>query len=180
MRMIETSGVLQSGPGWKSTVFLASRNGSTYRCSFWITTTLGTDSFLDALASLKPHIGQFPQDGENGCFMSIFFKSRAIMWPKIRLNIFSSIVPWSLCLVHPKTLYSGLWNFFGVPLSTPTFALLSHFWVKIRAPLLPNLQSSVGFELLIISGVKFWWFSFLITISSPFRSRLLACGNWPI
>ena len=29
------------------------------------------------------HMGQFLQDGENGHFMSIFFKSRAFVWPNL-------------------------------------------------------------------------------------------------
>ena len=37
-------------------------------------------------------------------------------------------------------------NIFGAPLSTPYFALLSHFWVKIRALLLPNLQRWPKFD----------------------------------
>ena len=44
---------------------------------------------------------------------------------------------------------------FGVPCSTPVFALLSDFWVKIRALVRPNRERWTGFDLLIISGVKF-------------------------
>ena len=46
-------------------------------------------------------------------------------------------------------------KFFGVPFSTPVFALLSDFWVKIRALVRPNRQGWTVFDLLIISGVKF-------------------------
>ena len=53
-----------------------------------------------------------------------------------------------------KILSFTLQNFFGVPCSTPVLALLSHFYVKIRAPVRPNLQRWTGFDLLIISGVS--------------------------
>ena len=53
-------------------------------------------------------------------------------------------------------------KFFGVPCSTPVFALLSDFWVKIRALVRPNRQRWTGFDLLIIFLVKFWWFSFFL------------------
>ena len=36
----------------------------------------------------------------------------------------------------------------------------SNFWVKIGALVRPHLSSWTGFDLPIISGVKFWWFSF--------------------
>ena len=80
-------------------------------------------------------------------------------------------VPWVCCTL--KTLYSGLGNFFVVPFSVqhPIFALLSHFWVKIRAPVRPNLYSWTGFDLFIIYRVKFWWVSFF-TSSCPSRSRV--------
>ena len=54
-----------------------------------------------------------------------------------------------------ETLLFGLRNFFGVPFSTPVFALFSDFWVKIRALVRPNRERWTGFDLLIISGVKF-------------------------
>ena len=54
-----------------------------------------------------------------------------------------------------ETLLFGLRKIFGVPCSTPILALLSHFWVKIRALVRPNLQRWTGFDLLIIFLVKF-------------------------
>ena len=36
------------------------------------------------------------------------------------------------------------------------------FWVKIRALVRPSLQRWTGIDLPIISGVKFWWFSFFL------------------
>ena len=61
---------------------------------------------------------------------------------------------------------------FGVPCSTPVFALLSDFWVKIRALVRPNRQRWTGFDLLIIFLVKFWWFSFFWNLSSPSGRRV--------
>ena len=54
-----------------------------------------------------------------------------------------------------KSLSVDLGKFFGVPCGTPVLALLSDFWVKIRALVRPSLQGWTGFDLLIISGVKF-------------------------
>ena len=49
------------------------------------------------------HMGQFPQDGKNGCFMSIFFKKKSHRVTKPdKIELFFSIVPCSLGLVHPK------------------------------------------------------------------------------
>ena len=31
--------------------------------------------------SLQAHMGQFPEDGGNGHFVSFFLKSRALVWP---------------------------------------------------------------------------------------------------
>ena len=53
-----------------------------------------------------------------------------------------------------ETLLFSLRKFFGVPCSTPILALLSNFWLKIRALVRPNLQRQTGFDLLIISGLK--------------------------
>ena len=46
-------------------------------------------------------------------------------------------------------------DYFGFPCGTPVLAILSHFWVMIKALVRPNLQIWTGFYLLIISGVKF-------------------------
>ena len=110
----------------------------------------------------------FPNFG-NGIFRS---RSRTLKsHSRSCLSRHNGFAHWVLCTL--KTLYPDLGKFFGVPLSTPTFTPLSHFWVKIRAPLGPNLQSWALFELFMISGVKFWGFSFFRTLSSPSRSGVM-------
>ena len=48
-------------------------------------------------------------------------------------------------------------HFLRHPQLGPYFKFYCYFNALVR----PNLQSWTGFDLLIISGVKFWWFSFL-------------------
>ena len=47
-----------------------------------------------------------------------------------------------------------------------------YFWVKIRALVQKHLQSLTGFDFPIISGVKFWWFSFFYFLSRSSRTRV--------
>ena len=60
---------------------------------------------------------------------------------------------------------------FGPTASNLRYEILTNFWVKIRVLVRPHLWSWTGFDLLIILGVKFWWFSFFY-----FPSR--SSGNW--
>ena len=122
-----------------------------------------TGRFLKTPCMLRSYMGYFPQDGENEqnlseifCFWSFtvtkrfdFFKFSQLFW--------RDYVRGSL-----KILSFTLQKIFGVPCSTPVFAILIDFCVKIRALVRPNRQRWTGFDLLIISGVKFWWFSFFL------------------
>ena len=102
------------------------------------------------------HMGQFLQGGKNGCFVSLFFftESLRVAKPcKIKLIFRLILVDWVFRIV--ETSRPSLGKFFGVPCGTPVLALLSDFWVKIRALVRPSLQGWTGFDLLIISGVKF-------------------------
>ena len=72
---------------------------------------------------------------------------------KIKLIFRLILVDWVFRIV--ETSRPSLGKFFGVPCGTPVLALLSDFWVKIRALVRPNLQGWTGFDLLIILGVKF-------------------------
>ena len=76
-------------------------------------------------------------------------------------KVFSTVLK-RLCPLESQNTFVYPSKIFGVPCSTPVFALLSDFWVKIRALVRPNRQRWTGFDLLIISGVKFWWFSFFL------------------
>ena len=60
-----------------------------------------------------------------------------------------------LCLVHPRNTFVWPQKNFWSRSQHPYFSTLSHFWVKIRALMRPNLQGWTGFDLLIILGVKF-------------------------
>ena len=51
---------------------------------------------------------------------------------------------------------------FGPTASNLRYEILTNFWVKIRVLVRPHLWSWTGFDLLIISWVKFWWFSFFL------------------
>ena len=105
---------------------------------------------------LDTHMGQFLQGGKNGCFVSLFFftESLRVAKPcKIKLIFRLILVDWVFRIV--ETSRPSLGKFFGVPCGTPVLALLSDFWVKIRALVRPSLQGWTGFDLLIISGVKF-------------------------
>ena len=64
--------------------------------------------------------------------------------------ILVNCAPWT-----QETLSFDLGKNFGVSCSTPVLALLSHFWVKIRALVKLHLQRWIGFDLLTILGVKF-------------------------
>ena len=102
------------------------------------------------------HMGQFLQGGKNGCFVSLFFftESLRVAKPcKIKLIFRLILVDWVFRIV--ETSRPSLGKNFGVPCGTPVLALLSDFWVKIRALVRPSLQGWTGFDLLIISGVKF-------------------------
>ena len=82
------------------------------------------------------------------------------------LSIFQLILaPW--VFGPPETPHPGRGKLFLVIFATPVLAQLSHFWGKNRAPVRPNFQRWTGFDLLIILGVKFWWFSFFWNLSSP-------------
>ena len=50
--------------------------------------------------------------------------------------------------------------------------LLSHFWVKNRAPVRPNIQRGTGFGLLIFLGVKLWWIHFFLTSLALLEAEL--------
>ena len=58
------------------------------------------------------------------------------------------------------TLHNSLMKFFTI------------FRVKIRALLQPNIRSWTEFDLPIIWGVKFWWFSFFYFPSMPTTTRI--------
>ena len=58
------------------------------------------------------------------------------------------------------TLHNSLMNFFTI------------FRVKIRALLRPNIRSWTEFDLPIILGVKFWWFSFFTSSPGPLEPEL--------
>ena len=109
------------------------------------------------------YMGHFPQDGENEQNLSDFFcfwsftVTKRFDFLKFSQLFWRDYVRWSL-----KILSFTLQKNFGVPCSTPVFALLSDFWVKIRALVRPNRQRWTGFDLLIIFLVKFWWFSFFL------------------
>ena len=81
-----------------------------------------------------------------------------------------------------ETLLFGLRKFFGVPCRTPILALLSHFWVKIRVLVRPNLQRWTEFGLLVIFWLNFDDFPFLLLYTHPkvnLFSILLLFGTFP-
>ena len=116
-----------------------------------------------AIQAPLAHMGHFPQDGENEQNLSFFFYFWSFTVTK-RFDFFKfSQLFWrDYVRCSLKILSFTLQKFFGVPCSTPVFALLSDFWVKIRALVRPNRQRWTGFDLLIIFLVKFWWFSFFL------------------
>ena len=61
---------------------------------------------------------------------------------------------------------------FGPTASNFGYEILMIFWVEIRAFSRPHVWSWTGFDLLTISGVKFWWFSFFYFLSRPSRTRV--------
>ena len=125
------------------------------------------------------HMGQIPQDGNFGqnVVPSFLKYSLRVTKPDYISLIFQLIlvncVPWTL-----ETPWHGLGKFFKVLRSTPVLALMSHFWVKIRAPVRPNLQRWTWFDLLIILGVKFWWFSSFKPTLAFLEAELTLFKDW--
>ena len=86
-------------------------------------------------------MGQILQDGENVCFMSIFFKKYSLhvtKTDKIYLIVQLFLAQWVLGTL--ETPFPAFGKISGVPCSTSALALFSHFWVKNRALVRQNLQ----------------------------------------
>jgi hypothetical protein len=98
------------------------------------------------------HMGQIPQDRNFGQNLGFFKVELRVTKPDEIIGLIFQLI-----LVHCTlgTLQPSLRKHFLVPCSAPVLALLSQFWVKIRAPVQPNLYSWTGFNLFIIWGVKF-------------------------
>ena len=115
------------------------------------------------VGSHRTYMGQIPQDGNFGPNVVLFFNFwRFTVTKRLDFFKFSQLFWRDYVRYSLKILSFTLQKNFGVPCSTPVFALLSDFWVKIRALVRPNRQRWTGFDFLIISGVKFWWFSFFL------------------
>ena len=109
-------------------------------CSWVTLTSYGSDS---PGREFWPKCGPFLKKVEPSC-------------DQTRWYIFDfSIDPGQLCPLHPRKPWPGLGKFFRVPHSTSVLALLSHLWVKIRAPVWPNLQRSFSIISSISSAVRF-------------------------
>ena len=89
-------------------------------------------------------MGQFLQGGNFGHFVSYFFKRTSLSATKPNeIDLIFQLI-WDNCVFKTlETLLFGLRKKCGVPCSTPILVLLSHFWVKIRALLRPNLQDCI-------------------------------------
>ena len=103
----------------------------------------------------------FPRTGKMRKMCHIFFWSFTLT-KRFDFFKFSQLFWRDYVCYSLKILLFTLQKKFAVPCSTPVFALLSDFWVKIRALVRPNRQRWTGFDLLIIFLVKFWWFSFFL------------------
>ena len=100
------------------------------------------------------HMGHFPQDGENEQNLSFFSFFEASLWPNGSQLFWRDYVRCSL-----KILSFTLQKIFGVPCSTPVFALLSDFWVKIRALVSNHCKNCecCPVSLLIVSSPRLSW-----------------------
>ena len=102
------------------------------------------------------YMGQFLNGGKNGRFASLLKKEvEPSCGQTVKDMFFFSIDIRIIGILHSRNTLTYTQTIFGVPCSTPVFARLSDFWVKIKALVQSNRQRWTGFDLLIISGVKF-------------------------
>ena len=126
------------------------------------------------------YMGHFPQDGKNEQNVSFFsFFWSFTVTKRFDFLKFSQLFWRDYVRCSLKILLFTLQKIFGVPCSTPDFALLSHFWVKIRAVVRQNLPRWTGFDLLRVFWVKFWWFSFFFKSSvALLEAELTVLKDW--
>ena len=82
-----------------------------------------------------------------------------------------SIILCQLYLLHHQNTSRRTSNFLWVFFRTPQVDPFVKFYCIVNILVRPNLNRWSGFDVLIIFGVKFWWFSFIWNLSSP-------SGSW--
>ena len=117
----------------------------------------------DVWRVFEGYMGQFPEDGNFGGFMSNFFSSRRLLLQNQWILTTSIDLCWPI--MTWGWLESQFWPFpskkkhiFWYPEVDPFFKFYSYF----NAVAQPNLHCWTGFDFLIIFLVKFWWFSFFL------------------
>ena len=100
------------------------------------------------------HMSHFPQDGEN---FEALLRPNGLIFSSF-LNCLKRICP--LQSKNTFVLVLAFFNFFFNFLFLTQNLIFRQFYCIFNALVRPNLQRWTGFDLLIILGVKFWWFSF--------------------
>ena len=109
----------------------------------------------------RSHMGSSAQDGENEQYLALFFWSFTVAkrfdFLKFRQLFWRDFDRYSL-----KILLFWSWEFFWIFKNFVFLPQNQVFSAIFDALVRPNRQSWTGFDLLIILGVKFWWFSFFL------------------
>ena len=90
-------------------------------------------------------------------------------WTISRINFFCRFLLRLSENNHSRVMFMAK---FGPTASNFCYENFYDFWVEIRAFVRPHVWSWTGFDLLTISGIKFWWFFFFTSSPGPQEPEL--------